>query len=203
METTFEAVIVANGIFPSHPTPLSILRHTPHVVVCDGAVRHVSHAEAIIGDGDSIPAEYRDRLIRIDEQEDNDLTKATRYCISKGWRRIAYLGTTGMREDHTIGNISLLMRYYRDFGVDGCIFTDDGFFTPAKGDRTFDSEKGQQVSIFNFGSTIITSEGLKWSSYAYQELWQGTLNESLALHFTLHADGYYLVYQTYAHTVAV
>ena len=193
----FDAVIVANGLFPTHAIPLAILQHAKHIVACDGAICHVPQAETGIGDGDSIPEAVRHKLIRIDEQEDNDLTKATRYCLSQGWQRIAYLGATGKREDHTLGNISLLMRYYRDFAVQGIMFTDNGFFTPMRGDHTFESIPGQQVSIFNFGCTRITSEGLRWNSYAYEQWWQGTLNEATGNTFTLHADGYYMVYQTY------
>ena len=137
METTFEAVILANGTFPTHATPLHLLHQAQHVVCCDGAVTSFPAAEVVIGDGDSIPAAFHDRLIRIDEQDDNDLTKATRYCLQRGWHRIAYLGCTGKREDHTLGNISLLMRYYRDMDVEGILYTDYGFFTPAHGHRTF------------------------------------------------------------------
>lgn len=193
----FDAVIVANGLFPTHAIPLAILHQAKHVVACDGAICHVPQAETVIGDGDSVPEAFRHKLIRIDEQEDNDLTKATRYCISQGWQRIAYLGATGKREDHTLGNISLLMRYYRDFAVQGIMFTDNGFFTPMSGDHTFESIPGQQVSIFNFGCTRITSEGLRWNSYAYEQWWQGTLNEATSNTFTIRADGYYMVYQTY------
>lgn len=193
----FDAIILANGGYPVHEVPLNILQHASHVVACDGAVSHYPQAEIIVGDGDSVPEAFRNRLIQIDEQDDNDLTKATRYCLSQGWHRIAYLAATGRREDHTLGNIALLMRYYRDMDVEGIMATDYGIFTPAKGCRTFPSVKGQQVSIFNFGCTRIISEGLKWNSYAYRELWQGTLNEALADQFTLRADGYYMVYQTY------
>ena len=197
METTFEAVILANGTFPTHATPLHLLHQAQHVVCCDGAVTSFPAAEVVIGDGDSIPAAFHDRLIRIDEQDDNDLTKATRYCLQRGWHRIAYLGCTGKREDHTLGNISLLMRYYRDMDVEGILYTDYGSFTPAHGHRTFLSMKGQQVSIFNFGSHQLTSTGLRWDAYNFSEWWQGTLNESLGDSFSLQADGYYLVYQTY------
>ena len=193
----FEAVIVANGNFPTHTIPLSVLNSVPMVVACDGAINKYPQAHVVIGDGDSVPTAYQSRLIQVDEQEDNDLTKATRYCISQGWYRIAYLGATGQREDHTMGNISLLMRYFREMDVEGKMLTDHGFFTPAKGDRTFESLQGQQVSIFNFGCSAIVSEGLKWNAYAYKDLWQGTLNEALSDHFTLHADGYYMVFQTY------
>ena len=144
-----------------------------------------------------LPDEFRDRLICIEEQADNDLTKATRYCLSQGWHRLAYLGATGLREDHTLGNISLLMRYFREMDVDGTMFTDHGFFTPACGHRTFSAMKGQQVSIFNFGCHQLSSEGLRWDCYDFDQWWQGTLNEALAATFSISADSYYLVYQTY------
>ena len=193
----FDAVIVANGQFPTHAMPLAILHDAKHIVACDGAISHVPQAEAVIGDGDSVPEAFRSKLIRIEEQDDNDLTKATRYCLRNGWHRIAYIGCTGKREDHTLGNISLLMRYYRDMDVDGILFTDNGIFTPAHGHRTFSSMKGQQVSIFNFGSHKLVSKGLRWDAYDFSEWWQGTLNEALDSTFSLQADGYYLVYQTY------
>lgn len=193
----FDAVIVADGQFPTHRIPLAVLEQASHIIACDGAILHVPQAQAIVGDGDSIPDRYLDRLIRIDEQEDNDLTKATRYCLQQGWHNIAYLGATGKREDHTIGNISLLMRYFREYDVNGIMFTDYGSFEPVHGPRSFPSFAGQQVSIFNFGCTHIHSEGLRWNSYAYGQWWQGTLNEALADKFTLEADGFYMVYQTY------
>lgn len=216
----FDAVVLANGDFPTAEIPLRILHEAQHVVACDGAAAYLTSGQLpvafpllleggvsegrggrdrviIIGDGDSVPDNLRHRLLRIDEQDDNDLTKATRYCLQQDWHQIAYLGATGKREDHTLGNISLLMRYYRDLGVEGTIFTDYGYFTPARTSRTFDSIPGQQVSIFNFGCTRIHSEGLKWQSYAYQEWWQGTLNEAIGTTFSIAADGYYLVYRTY------
>lgn len=203
MYQEFDAVIVANGEFPTHPIPLKILRGASHLVACDGAVASLApvvrdlSALVVIGDGDSVPGEFRQLLIKVDEQDDNDLTKATRYCLSQGWQRIAYLAATGKREDHALGNISLLMRYYRDLAVEGVMLTDYGWFTPCKGNRQFAAVSRQQVSIFNFGSTQIVSDGLRWPAYACQELWQGTLNEALSDRFSICSDGFYMVYQTY------
>ena len=209
MSEVFDAVIIANGQFPTHEVPLRVLRQASYVVCCDGAIRHYPMADVIVGDGDSVPEDYRDLLIQINEQDDNDLTKATRHCINlltpktsnlqphTSNLRIAYLGATGLREDHTIGNIGLLMRYYRQMGVEGMMFTDYGVFQPAFGNRTFRSRKGQQISIINFGCTHLESEGLRWNSYAYDEWWQGTLNEAIGDSFSFRADGYYMVYQTY------
>lgn len=195
--TGFDAVILANGSFPTADEPLRLLREARYVVCCDGAARHWPQCDAIVGDGDSVPDELRQRLIQVSEQEDNDLTKATRHCMALGLRRLAYLGATGRREDHTLGNISLLMRYFRDFGLDVLMATDDGWFVPASGTATFDSKPGQQVSLFNFGCTRLVSEGLKWQAYPYQQLWQGTLNEALGTTFRIEADAEYLVFRTY------
>ena len=193
----FDAVILANGDFPQAEIPLDLLSRAPFVCVCDGAVNHYPLADAIVGDGDSVPENLRDRLIQIDEQEDNDLTKATRYCLSKGMRRIIYLGATGQREDHTLGNISLIVRYVQEMGIEPLLATDYGWFVVAEGESTFESFKGQQVSIFNMSCNALSSEGLLWQAYPYRHWWQGTLNESASDSFTLKGDSFYLVYRTY------
>ena len=193
----FDAVILAHGDFPQAEIPLDLLRQAPFVCACDGAVNHYPQADAIVGDGDSVPESLRNRLIQIEEQEDNDLTKATRYCLSKGMKRIVYLGTTGKREDHTLGNISLMVRYMQEMGVEPLLATDHGWFVVAEGESEFASFKGQQVSIFNMTCNALSSEGLLWQAYPYRQWWQGTLNESAGDSFTLKGDGVYLVYRTY------
>ena len=112
-------------------------------------------------------------------------------------RRIVYLGTTGLREDHTLGNISLMARYVQDFGIEPLLATDHGWFVVARGETVFDSFPGQQVSIFNLGCSTLDSEGLRWQAYPYRQLWQGTLNEAVNDTFTLRGDGKYMVFRTY------
>lgn len=201
----FDAVVLCAGDFPTHDIPLGVLGDAPYLFCCDGAaVQAVSHGlrpDAIVGDGDSLPDDFKQQysgIIHIvSEQEYNDMTKATRHCIRRGARRIAYVGATGKREDHTMGNISLLAYYLDSLSVQPVMLTDYGFFVPASGSRTFGSFARQQVSIFNVSSRSISSEGLRWPSYAYSALWQGMLNEAEAGTFTLRADGTYIVYRTY------
>jgi thiamine pyrophosphokinase len=203
MDTPYEldayCCILADGDFPTHPVPLRLLREAPRMVCCDGAARHVADSEAfIVGDGDSVPPHLRSRLVLVSEQDDNDLTKATRFCLERGWRRIVYLGATGRREDHTLGNLSLIVRYYTEMGVDPILCTDYGWFVPAaSGTTRFESFKGQQVSIFNFGCTELSTEGLVYPGYAFQQWWQGTLNEAAGTSFSITANGAYLVFRTY------
>lgn len=199
-----EVVILADGDFPTHAVPLSLLENARHIVACDGAIASLAarndHLQDIVavGDGDSVPESLRDRLIQIDEQDDNDLTKATRYCLQQGWHKIAYLGATGKREDHTLGNVALMARYFLEMGVEPMLVTDYGWFVVAQGDTDFESFPGQQVSIFNLNCERLVSEGLKWEAYPFRQFWQGTLNEALSTVFSLHADGCYLVYRTFS-----
>lgn len=200
-----DAVILGDGDFPVNELPLGILHNASYICCCDGAAVNLIERgiipDAIVGDGDSLPEEfkerYRDILHIYDEQEDNDLTKSTRFCVSKGFRNIAYLGATGRREDHTIGNVSLMERYLRDFDIMPVMLTDYGYFVPACGTNTFETFSRQQVSIFNFSCKKIVSKGLDWDTYAYTSWWQGTLNEPSGNIFTLEADGYMVLYFTY------
>ncbi len=200
-----EAVILGNGDFPTAAIPLAALANARYVCCCDGAAAgYISRGfvpDAIVGDGDSLSKEfkekYHDILHIVNEQEDNDQTKATRHCISMGFRSIAYVGATGKREDHTLGNISLIERYRNEMGIDAVMLTDHGYFFAAEGDAGFDTFAGQQVSIFNFSCSKIESSGLKWNSYAYGSWWQGTLNEAVGTSVKFSADGRYLVFCTY------
>ena len=216
-ETLFDAVVVANGAFPKHETLLRILHRTPHVIACDGAAETLLNAGftaqqmTVIGDGDSLAPRLKRQLhfISISEQDDNDLTKATRYvCTQHGQAqpqltanrrlRIAYLGATGKREDHTLGNIALMMHYYDHFNVQPFMLTDEGIFIAAHGDCSFDVTPGQQISIFNFGCQQLECQGLRWPIYPFETLWQGTLNEAVHSVVQIKADNSYLIYITWA-----
>lgn len=201
----FDAVILADGEFPTADIPLQILREAKFLCCCDGAAaKAISQGfmpDAIVGDGDSLTPEFKTRYAAIihleSEQDDNDLTKATRFCIAKGFRRIAYLAATGKREDHTIGNIFLLPRYVQQFGITPEIYTDHGWFSVINGTTALPSFPGQQVSIFNITSKKVEGEGFTWPPYTYKELWQGTLNEAKSDRILLKTDGIMIVFRTY------
>ena len=88
METLYDCVVVANGSFPQTAGPLELLKATPVIIACDGAVQNLHERglvpSAIVGDLDSIPSEmlrlYADRIHTVEDQEINDLTKAVRFA---------------------------------------------------------------------------------------------------------------------------
>jgi thiamine pyrophosphokinase len=193
-----EAVVLADGSFPTHQIPLSYLRKADHIICCDGSVESLITAdlepEAIVGDLDSltpvISERFADRLFRDTDQDTNDLTKAVRWCINKGYTEIVILGATGKREDHTIGNISLLTEYAREINV--TMVTDTGIFSPLLKSSVVKCFTGQQVSVFSINpETNITSKGLKYQleNLKLKNWWMATLNEATGDTFELRFNG--------------
>ena len=176
----------------------------PYVVCCDGSadehIRRGFTPDAIIGDGDSLSPDNKERFRtifhQIDDQETNDQTKAVHFLLDQGKKTIILVGATGKREDHTLGNISLLIDYMKA-GAQVTMLTDHGMFIPASGRNCFKSYPGQQISIFNFNATGLRADGLVYPLSDFSNWWQGTLNEATGTEFTIHAEGDYLVYLNY------
>lgn len=199
MIAPYDCVVVANGSFPETTLPLDLLKKATVCIACDGAVRAL-HAKgikptAIIGDLDSIPDElrllYADRIHQIEDQEINDLTKAVRFAHSIGQTEVLILGATGLREDHTLGNISLLLDYVPLFHRIEML-SDYGLFTPLLHSATLASRPGQQVSIFSLSpDNEITTNGLRWpiTRRKLTSWWQGSLNEATGTSFTITLNG--------------
>lgn len=199
-----DAVILANGDYPSASLPLQVLEKAPYVVCCDGGANEYLAKgylpDVIIGDGDSLTEENRTRYASLihhnPDQETNDQTKAVQFLVAQGKKRIAIVGATGKREDHTLGNISLLMEYMR-MGVEVRMYTDHGVFIPCKDVSVWECRVGQQVSIFNFTARGFQAKGLAYPIYDFTSWWQGTLNRCTDTSFTIEAEGEYLVFLNY------
>ena len=190
----FLTVIVAHGDFPRNPVPLSLLHEASQIVCCDGATESLLgyglEPDYIVGDLDSLSQDLQQRychcLHHDPDQQTNDLTKAVSFCMERQWNEITILGATGKREDHSIGNISLLADYAEYARVQ--LVTDYGVFTPLLQSGCFESYAGQQVSIFSLTpDTVFTFHGLKYplTEQTLSSWWQGTLNEALGDEFTI------------------
>lgn len=201
-------VILAAGDFPQSEAPLTALREADLRICCDSAaealVAHGLEPDRIVGDLDSLSRAFRerfaDRITQISEQDDNDLTKAFHLALTLSPSRITILGATGKREDHTLGNISLLLDYAREASCPVTMLTDYGRFETIFDTATLPSVPGQQISIFAFDNTLtIKSAGLKYPTdqVCFDTLWKATLNEALSSSFTLtlsHACGVLLFF---------
>lgn len=194
LKSEYQNVILADGRFPSQKIPLGILDSAQRIIACDASVesliRYGKEPTAIVGDLDSINHElqsvYADRLYQDTDQESNDLTKAVHWCLDRGFKEIAILGATGKREDHSLGNISLLADY--TLHLDAVMVTDWGYFTVIRETTEFKSFPGQQVSLFALDNTQqVTLENLRYPLYDahLKSWWMGTLNECVKDHFRI------------------
>ena len=203
----FKTIILANGKFPKHKIPLDFLFNAGQIVCCDGAAQNLFNAglkpDFIIGDLDSVSEEikskFADILLCRTEQETNDLTKAVQFCLENMRTEITILGATGKREDHTLGNLSLLIDYSERANVQ--MLTDDGVFTPLLKTGTLESYPGEQISIFSLEpETVFTFHNLLYpvKNRRLTSWWQGTLNEAESDNFTIAFNkGKVLVFREY------
>lgn len=201
-----DAIILANGEFPSGELALRKLNESRHIVCCDGAadnlIAHGYTPWAIVGDCDSLNENTLDRFTSIvhrdPDQETNDLTKAVEFVIRSGFKSATILGATGLREDHTIANVSLLLEYAPRISV--CMITSYGIFTPIIKDTTFESHPKEQVSIFALNPTqTILYKGLRYNlpENRARSWWSGSLNESLGDEFTIKTQGEAIIFQAF------
>jgi len=203
----FRTVILANGNFPSHQIPIEFLFKAEQIVCCDGAAQNLLNAglkpDFIIGDLDSVSEAIKNRfasiVVHLAEQETNDLTKAVNFCLENNRTEITILGATGKREDHTLGNLSLLADYAEKANVQ--LLTDDGVFTPLLKSSALESYPKEQISIFSLNpETIFTFHNLLYPviNRNLTSWWQGTLNEAESHSFTVNFDkGKVLIFRAY------
>ena len=196
-------VIICDGRFPKTEYPRYLIRTADFIICCDGALKKfIRNSEAIfgekrlpdmvIGDMDSLsPAlrkEHSDIIVQIDEQEHNDQTKAFRWVMEnlEGVSSVYILGATGEREDHTIGNISLLMEYARTYDLEGMginveMISDHATMFAVTDTFEMDCGEGRRISIFTPDTSLrIRSEGLVWPTddVVFDNWWKATLNRA-------------------------
>lgn len=204
-------VILADGDYPTAQYPLEILAGADTLICCDASVLKLQGREPdyIVGDMDTLGSheqqKYNNIIHKCSCQETNDLTKAFSFALGLipqgSIGKIHILGATGGREDHTLGNISLLLEYTKNYGnsiapfgnlmhngISVDIITDNGIFTPHHNSFEMNCKKGDQISIFAFDSTIqIESKGLLYplDNVVFDLWWKATLNECSSDKFTL------------------
>lgn len=194
-------VIICDGQFPKTEYPRYLIKTADFTICCDGALtKYLRHSknifgferrpDMVIGDMDtlspSMQRKHADIIVKENEQEHNDQTKAVRWALTNisDIDLIYILGATGGRIDHTIGNASLLMEYTRmfDLGTIGITMVSDNGTAFAVNDTVeFDCGTGRQVSIFSPDNSLrIKSSGLEYPTdeVVFDNWWKATLNKA-------------------------
>lgn len=186
--------IIANGAFPRKEYPKYLVTSADVVVCCDGALSALEKRgiapDVVIGDLDSICQRALGRFkgvkVHDSNQENNDLSKAFDYVMANyaDIEAIHIIGATGMSEAHTIGNLSLLMEYEKNYnlssqGINVDIVSDYCTAFAIADSCELHVGTGRRMSIFSPDSTLnIKSEGLQWptDNVVFDNWWKASLN---------------------------
>ncbi len=199
-----QGVILCNGEFPRKEYPLYLLKSADVIVCCDGS-RNVQRLErlgleptVIVGDMDSTPRavkeKYADRLVRVEEQDDNDLAKAFA-LMRERWPEISeihILGAGGRNEAHTVGNLGWLMEWERRSldetgfglavrGINVDMVSDWSTAFAVSGSTALHVGEGRKISFFTTDPSLeIKSKGLQWplDQVKFDAWWKATLNRA-------------------------
>ncbi|ESU21338.1 thiamine diphosphokinase [Flavobacterium cauense R2A-7] len=116
------ALIIANGAACSPELLGQLLEWSPFVIVLDSAIERVLELEikvdVLLGDFDRgfnpqyyLEKQYPLEIVHTPDQNKTDLEKAFDYLIEKGHKAVNVIWATGKRADHTITNITNIVRY--------------------------------------------------------------------------------------------
>ena len=98
------------------------------------------------------------------------------------------LGCGGLREDHFIANLSIMVMYSGRLHL--AMLTEHGVFNVMRGSVTLASIPRMQISVFaRSPKTRLTFTGLKYpvDNRSFSWLWEGSLNEAVSESFTVTA----------------
>jgi thiamine pyrophosphokinase len=200
-------LLFCNGAYPGARIVRRLSRGAAHIVCADGGA-NMAHRlgirpELVVGDLDSITAEaetaFRESgvpIVRLRRQTDTDLEKALKYAIRLSKHRVIILGATGGMLDHTLGNLSVILRYVNVFSItliDPLMRLDI-----ITGSASFKCNKGDRISLIPLLPSLIgRTKGLQYriSNMRLEPgLAEGTCNKAVNGEFTIELiDGVLMV----------
>lgn len=167
------ALIIANGEECNSEILGELLEWSPFVVVLDGAIQRVLDSgikvDVLLGDFDIninfefIHSQQSDiQIIHTPNQDKTDLEKAIEFLIERGHKAVNIVWATGRRADHTITNITNLVRYKHQ--IKAVMIDSHSKIFPIVGSFEKWYEKGTPISLIPVGiASEITTNGLKYN----------------------------------------
>lgn len=164
------ALIIANGAECSQEILGQLLEWSPYVIVLDSAIERVIDlgikVDVLLGDFDRgfDPEYYKTKqypleIVYTPDQNKTDLEKAFEFLIDKGHKAVNVIWATGKRADHTITNITNIIKYKEQLKI---VIIDDHskiFLLPKKFEKWY--TKDSILSLIPIGDVSgIHSENL-------------------------------------------
>lgn len=169
------ALIIANGAACSKELLGQLLEWSPLVIVLDSAMDRVLElgikVDVLLGDFDRgfnpekyLEQQYPLEIVHTPDQEKTDLEKAFDYLITRKIPAVNVIWATGKRADHTITNITNIVRFRDTLKI---VVLDDHskiFLLPQKFEKWYPA--GTPISLIPIGKVDgITTKNLKYPLY--------------------------------------
>lgn len=167
------ALLIANGEACSTELLGQLLEWSPTVVVLDSAIWRVFElgikVDVLLGDFDrdldldAIRAQqYPLEIISAPDQNKTDLDKGIEFLIERGYPAVNIVWATGRRADHTLTNMTNIVRYKNQIRL--VLLDDYSKIFPLVGQFEKWYEAGTPISLIPVGTvTGFTSAGLKYN----------------------------------------
>ncbi len=196
-------LILANGDPPSAEMLARLADTHALFIACDGAALKAAalgtHPDIVSGDFDSLNLEAaraalpEAEFVPTPDQSRTDLQKAVQIGRERGAESITIAGAAGGRIDHTLGNVSLLLRWAADWPDLPIAIVADGSETRAlAGERTLGTDAGDAVSVLSMdGQARVSLSGVRWplSDFPLPVGVGGLLNEATGTSVSVKAEG--------------
>ena len=164
------ALIIANGAACNEELLGQLLEWSPLVIVLDSAIERVLElgikVDVLLGDFDRgfdaehyKESQYPIEIVHTPDQDKTDLEKAFDFLIEKGHKAANVIWATGKRADHTITNITNIVRFREKLKI--VLFDDHSkiFLLPNKFEKWY--TKNSVISLIPIGEVKeVTSENL-------------------------------------------
>ncbi|MDV6168647.1 thiamine diphosphokinase [Flavobacterium sp. DG1-102-2] len=166
------ALIIANGAECSRELLGQLLEWSPLVIVLDSAMNRVLDlgikVDVLLGDFDRgfdpdyfLEKQYPLEIVHTPDQDKTDLEKAFDYLVTRGIPAANVIWATGKRADHTITNITNIVRFRDKLKI---VVLDDHskvFLLPKKFEKWYPA--GTPLSLIPVGKVSgIDSKNLKY-----------------------------------------
>ena len=167
-----KCIILANGLSPCKNTVKYFHNKGYKTLLCaDGGANSAKTLDIIpqyiIGDLDSIKPNvyeyYRDKceIIKINRQNDTDVEKCLKFVIKKKYNEVVLLGATGDRLDHSICNLGIILKYFRNIKI--LVIHKKSLLSAYTGNIYLNTIPNEIISLYGFDAkTHIKSSGLKY-----------------------------------------
>lgn len=183
----FDCVICLDANLPGREFFIEI--KVPEIIAADGAALKLYNEniipDYIIGDLDSISQlknkdlVEKSKVIHIPEQESNDFEKILKWCIESHKNNILITGIHGGELDHTINNLSVMMRYSEFLNL--CIYDNNRYGILIKESIQLKTFSNEIISIIPFFEAVISTKNFVWELNNYKLVFgenEGARNKS-------------------------